>query len=67
MVTEIRAAQAKGEVTHHGGDRKSEEIKVADSDLDPVTYSELGVTRQEVAEWSNMADLGPKGIEKVFK
>jgi hypothetical protein len=54
LVDAIEAGRVNGEVERAGGDRKS--INVRTADIDRVTYSEIGVSRQRVAEWRRLRD-----------
>jgi hypothetical protein len=64
LATEIDAGQASGVLAQHGGDHTS---KVANSDLAPPSYAELGVKKQDVASWRETASLGEEGVRKVVQ
>lgn len=51
---ELKAAQERGEVARHGGER----TKVRDADLAPATLAELGLPKQRAAEMKNLAAAG---------
>jgi hypothetical protein len=58
---ELKAAQERGEVARHGGDRS----KVQGPDLGPPTLSDLGVPKQRASEYRKLADLGAANIREV--
>jgi phage N-6-adenine-methyltransferase len=64
MADEIDAAQARGEVTGHGGGRN---FKVRDPDLENATFDELGLDRRRVAEWRELRDAGEQFVDQAIQ
>lgn len=75
LVEEVRAARERGEITQHGGDRKSEikprtpgldrtasesRISPRTPGTDPAILDEIGISSQRFAEWSEVYDAGGK-------
>ncbi len=62
---ELEAAQARGEVESHGGDRKS--IKAQTADFDRASLSDIGIPKQRASEMKALAKLGDAEIEREVK
>ena len=68
MADEIDAAQRRGEVATDatGGGRPSKTCPKF-GQVSPVTYAELGFTRQRVAEWREMRDAGEAVVDEAIQ
>lgn len=64
MADEIDRGQAAGEVAKAGGDRQS---NVRASDNGSATYSDLGLSRQRVAEFREVRDAGEEVVETAIQ
>lgn len=62
---ELKAAQERGELARHGGDRKS--IKPRTSGLDGATLDSLGIPSQRASEMRQLADIGEVGIREAAR
>lgn len=60
MANEIDKGQAEGRVAKAG------KANVRSPDISNLTYEELGVTRQRVAEWRKIRDAGPAKVEAAI-
>jgi hypothetical protein len=64
MANEIDRAQEAGQVARPGGDRQT---IVQASDNGAATFSDLGVSRQRVAEWRTVRDAGEEVVEGAIQ
>jgi hypothetical protein len=82
VVEEVRAAQERGELARHGGDRKSEikprtpgldraacesGISSRGSGTDPATLDEIGISSQRFAEWRELHDASENAVEAAIQ
>jgi hypothetical protein len=64
MSREIDRGREAGEVAKHGTNQFSEDVQT--SDILTTTLPELGIPRQRLAEWRELAEAGPEAVEEAI-
>lgn len=66
MADEIDRGQAAGALATRETTLK-QNADVQASDIEPITYEDLGIDRRRVAEWREIRDAGPEVVEEAIQ